>query len=240
VRKWESAKVRKCGPASTQGGACVEGAPPPAPPRSFLAERGELQALRQVRACAGAPLSRPFPRKPRGGEVTPRRTMARLPEGLPRRGPHRTVLRWPEGPRRRMRQNPGAAARTALRRRTAPERDPPERTRPPGPSPLVPRGKGEVQAQVKPRAVCEAFRSRCGGFSRSVAKLAGARQKFSGCVRDARPQGREPAAEPHGSIVRLCGGGSAHLGTVVSCPGARAARPGAQRRGTPPSALRAV
>jgi hypothetical protein len=52
-------------------------------------------------------------------------------------------------------------------------------------------------------------------------------------VRNARPQGREPGAEPHGSIVRLCGGGSAHLGTVLSCPSARAARPGAQRRGTP-------
>jgi hypothetical protein len=53
------------------------------------------------------------------------------------------------------------------------------------------------------------------------------------CVRDARPEGREPGANGHSSTVPVCAGGSAQLGTVVSCPTARAARPGAQRRDTP-------
>src|SRR5215216_4157058 len=52
------------------------------------------------------------------------------------------------------------------------------------------------------------------------------------CVRDARPEGRDGAA------TGLCGGGGpAPLGTVVSCPTARAARPGAQRRDTPKPAV---
>ncbi len=53
------------------------------------------------------------------------------------------------------------------------------------------------------------------------------------CVRDARPEGRDPGAGRHSSIVPACAGGSAPLATVVSLPTARAARPGAQRRDTP-------
>jgi hypothetical protein len=56
------------------------------------------------------------------------------------------------------------------------------------------------------------------------------------CVRDARPQGRDPGAlapplQRRAETWR--DGGSAQLATVVSWPTARAARPGAQRRDTP-------
>jgi hypothetical protein len=57
-----------------------------------------------------------------------------------------------------------------------------------------------------------------------------------GCVRDARPQGQDAAARTHArpsATENGRGGGLPPLGTVVSCPTARAARPGAQRRGTP-------
>ena len=60
-------------------------------------------------------------------------------------------------------------------------------------------------------------------------------------VRDARPQGRDTGAlaraRRHASRM-VSAGGSAPLGTVVSCPTARAARPGAQRRDTPRTAVR--
>jgi hypothetical protein len=58
------------------------------------------------------------------------------------------------------------------------------------------------------------------------------------CVRDARPEGRDGAApdgHPRDRLDGWRGGGPAALGTVVSCPTQRAARPGAQRRDTPGS-----
>jgi hypothetical protein len=63
------------------------------------------------------------------------------------------------------------------------------------------------------------------------------------CVRDSRPQGRDsPAGRSVGTCTRAlqpaCGrsrrGGPAQSDTVVSCPTAREARPGAKRRDTPP------
>src|SRR4051812_11020899 len=51
----------------------------------------------------------------------------------------------------------------------------------------------------------------------------------------ARRAGNPPRAQRGGGIGADTwrGGGPARLGTVVSCPTARAARPGAQRRDTP-------
>jgi bifunctional DNase/RNase len=61
---------------------------------------------------------------------------------------------------------------------------------------------------------------------------------FRRCVRDSRPQGRDAGrgrAQQYRALP--AGGGSAPLGTVVSFPTAREARPGAQRRGTPTPAV---
>jgi hypothetical protein len=61
-------------------------------------------------------------------------------------------------------------------------------------------------------------------------------ERMRGCVRDARPQGRDTGARarvPRKRAVAWRSGGSTPLATVVSLPTARAARPGAQRRDTP-------
>jgi hypothetical protein len=61
------------------------------------------------------------------------------------------------------------------------------------------------------------------------------------CVRDSRPQGRDAGSGRTQAVsCPPAGGGSARLGTVVSCLSEREARPVAQRRGTPGSVSVAV
>jgi hypothetical protein len=109
-------------------------------------------------------------------------------------------------------------------------RQPPESLRSRRPATPVARS-GEPSA-------CDETSGRGAGSGRGVVEVL-----QGGRVRDARPQGREhgaPSTEPEGRERPWRAGGSPPLGTVVSCPTARAARPGAQRRDTPEPAVRAA
>jgi len=83
-----------------------------------------------------------------------------------------------------------------------------------------------------------AFRSR-GSAGCSLSPVPCTRSSREGCA-PGGPGRRRARDRPGNDAKPGRGGGPARLGTVVSCPTARAARPGAKRRDTPTPAVRAV
>ena len=96
------------------------------------------------------------------------------------------------------------------------------------------RGRMGWRAPAEPRprrrSSCRCSRVMDGAGTRGAERTSAVR------VRDARPQGRDtgaPCRRRRKGTESGRAGGSPPLGTVVSCPTERAARPGAQRRDTP-------